>query len=536
MSTEAERRRARALENALIANVVVHVLALASMALLLLPALPGGTSAAAGARVACIGEHPWLFRLGWLPWQLCAAADLALAVTMVRARFLPRTSAVLALVFTAIAVVPDQTAEALWVTRGVSLAGAGDVDAYLSFERAIFPWSAGVGALFYTLGALAETACFVRARTWSRALTVVSVPLWAAMLLASLSPLAAAVVPAAWRPSAGFVAGANAVGFALLVPWLVLVSEQVLRRARPDTPSGRRARWRYPRPPQGALRGALAAGCDAVANSRFLERALGLLPVPEMLSDITDVIYVNYLVPAAAAEPFVPEGLALQRLGPGKDHALFTFLSYRHGGFGPGLLGPLRRLLPSPVQSNWRVHVVDPVSGRRGVTFLTNAVSMLPHALGARLLSGGMPMHLFDRASITRADDGATILVLDPGTGSAPDARCALRPSSQPPALSGAWQACFGDFRGFLAYCVPQDRALSSDPLLSRVVRQEIHLGIPLDACTPLEGTVVSAAARAIAGDAAPLCFHVAAVSFRFAGEHHDPLGPQPAPAAGVNQ
>jgi len=42
--------------------------------------------------------------------------------------------------------------------------------------------------------------------------------------------------------------------------------------------------------------------------------------------------------------------------------------------------------------------------------------------------------------------------------------------------------------------------------------------------CEPLEGEVRSRAARALAGDAAPVCFRVAKVAFRFTGEEHGPL------------
>jgi hypothetical protein len=75
-----------------------------------------------------------------------------------------------------------------------------------------------------------------------------------------------------------------------------------------------------------------------------------------------------------------------------------------------------------------------------------------------------------------------------------------------------------------LAYCVPQDRAMSSQPWHARITRQEIHLGIPLAACEPLAGTVVSQAAQAFVGNATPFCFRVAQVAFRFDREEHDPL------------
>jgi hypothetical protein len=496
--------RERWLERALIANFAVHGTALVAMAALLLAVLPGGGHPDA-ERIAGIAAHPWWFRAGWLPWQLCAAADLALALAMLRVRWLPRAPAIAVVALTAAAVVPDQYAQAVWITRGVELAQS-DPAAYLALERAIFPYTAGWAALFYTLAALGWTACFAQAGTWSRALTVLSVPLWATMAAAVAGPLIGA-------PPA-FVSIANGLGFLQLQLWLALVTEQVLRRARPFEPHGRLARWRHPG------RGPLARCADLVANSRLAGALLAPLPELAMRSDITDVVYVNYLLPAGRAAALVPPGLELQRLGRDGRWALFTFLTFRHGQFGPAVLGPLRRLLPSPIQTNWRIHVVDPVTGHRGITFLTNAIASTPFALAARLLTEGMPMHVLAGAELVRDGDALRVR-LDPGAGTAPDAELALR-RCEPPALSGAWAECFADYRSFLAYCVPQDRALSSQPWRHRISRQEIDLGIPLDACTPMTGAVSSRAAAAIAGDAPPLCFHVARVAFAFSAELHD--------------
>jgi hypothetical protein len=63
---------------------------------------------------------------------------------------------------------------------------------------------------------------------------------------------------------------------------------------------------------------------------------------------------------------------------------------------------------------------------------------------------------------------------------------------------------------------------MSSQPWYQRVTRQEIQLGIPLEACEPLAARVVSDAAQTIAGEAQPLCFHVARVAFRFDREAYD--------------
>jgi hypothetical protein len=497
--------RDRWLERALIANFVIHGVALIAMAALLLPVLPGGSASGDLDRIAGIAAHPWRFRLGWLPWQLCAVADLGLAAAMIGVAWLPRVPAIAVLVLTLAAVLPDQYAQAVWITRGVELAH-GDPARYLAFERQIFPLTASWGALLYTLAALGWTWCFARGGAWSRALSIFSAPLWLTMAVAVTSPVLGA--------SPGFTSIANAAGFLQLQVWLALVTEQVLRRARPFEPHGRLARWRHPG------RGPLARAADAIANSRLASALLEPLPAPAMRSDLTDVVYVNYLVPAEIAERLVPPGLALQRLGPDRRWALFTFLTYRHGHFGFARLGALRRLMPSPIQTNWRIHVTDPGTGHRGVYFVTSAITHTLQAVVARLITEGMPMHVLRRGEIVH-DGDALRVTLDPGAGTAPDAELTLSFTS-PPELSGAWAACFTDYRSFLAYCVPQDRAMSSQPLRHRISRQEIDLGIPLDACAPLTGRVSSRAASAIAGDAEPVCFHVPRVTFRFSIEAHD--------------
>jgi hypothetical protein len=220
----------RALELALLFNFLIHGVALVAMAALLAPMLPGGGAVPDLERVAAIAAHPWRFRVGWLPWQLCAVSDLLLALAMVRVRWLPRAGSLFVLGATVIAVVPDQYGEAMWITRGVTLAQA-NPEAYLDYERRIFPYTAVWGALFYTIAGLGWTWCFARARTWSRALTLLSFSLWPTMLVAVGAPL----LPAPYRPSAAFVAGANAVGFVQLQLWLGLVTQAVLRRARPTS-------------------------------------------------------------------------------------------------------------------------------------------------------------------------------------------------------------------------------------------------------------------------------------------------------------
>src|SRR5262249_8404586 len=208
--------------------------------------------------------------------------------------------------------------------------------------RAVFVW----GGTLYLCMALGWTWCFASAGTWSRFLTVLSCITWSLLAIGS----AALLLPEEFQPTLRLVSAATAAGLALLLLWLALVAELVLRRARPEEKHGRLAPWRHP------WRGLTGRAVEMLGNSRLLRAYCEWLPQVAFLSDITDVIYVNYLVEADRLEPFVPLGLELQRLGRTGRYALFTHLTYRHGHFGPRLFGPLRRLLPSPVHSNWRIY------------------------------------------------------------------------------------------------------------------------------------------------------------------------------------
>jgi hypothetical protein len=517
MNTPTNSTTDRFLERATLTNFAIHGIAMVTMALVLARMLPGGGETNDIVRITMIAEHPWRFRLGWLPWQLCAVVDLWFAIALLRAQWIPKVPAAFSVLFTMAAVVPDQLAQALWITRGISMAQdavkSGSFDAYLAFESEIFVWTASWGAFFYTLAALGWTACFAKTPAWSRLLTWLSIPTWAVMLFVTT----ALFFPPHMRPAPEIIAAGNALGFTLLQVWLGLVGEGVLRRRRPPSTHGRLAVWRYP---GNHILGRLV---DVIANSRLVAAFLEPLPDPAMLSDITNVVYINYLVPAEKLLPLVPEGLELQRLGPDGKYGLFTFLTYNHGHFGFRILGPLRRFMPSPLQTNWRIHVRDPRTGHQGIYFVTNAITNGFQALGARLLAKGMPMHVLHEGEIRRDEQGIVHLRLDPGTGSAPDAAATLSLGKEPN-LDGPWKECFTNFRQFLAYCVPQDRALSTQPWAHEVTRQEIQLGIPLEHCEPLEGHVESKAAAAIIGEAQPLCFRVPNVAFRFEEEAIDPL------------
>ncbi|MGE8425086.1 MAG: hypothetical protein ACN6PI_19780, partial [Sphingobacterium siyangense] len=63
-----------------------------------------------------------------------------------------------------------------------------------------------------------------------------------------------------------------------------------------------------------------------------------------MKSEISHVVYLNWMVPLARIQQFVPPGITLDPVG---NHVLFSVLTYRHGHFGPAKLYHLQSLYGS---------------------------------------------------------------------------------------------------------------------------------------------------------------------------------------------
>lgn len=153
-----------------------------------------------------------------------------------------------------------------------------------------------------------------------------------------------------------------------------------------------------------------------------------------------------------------------------------------HGHLGPARLGRWRRLLPSPLQSNWRVCVRHARTGVDGAYFLSTAIGRTPHALGARILAEGLPMHVLGRDSRLVVEGGRIDLLPDPGRGSAPAAEASLVPLPERPA-DGPWRPAVASYEEMPAHCVPQDRALSSSHgVVVRYGRRSPSASLPRDA------------------------------------------------------
>jgi hypothetical protein len=103
-----------------------HVLALAGMLGLLLPGVDPGRFSVA-ERAGYVASHAWVWRLGWLPWQLSALSNLWVCVALWRwsaqagvAR--AQRAAGWALAWFVIAAIPEQWTELLLVTSFVDAA------------------------------------------------------------------------------------------------------------------------------------------------------------------------------------------------------------------------------------------------------------------------------------------------------------------------------------------------------------------------------------------------------------------------------
>ena len=203
------------------------------------------------------------------------------------------------------------------------------------------------------------------------------------------------------------------------------------------------------------------------------------LPFLTLHSDVRDVVYVSWLVDAEAAQRLLPAGVTLWQRG-GKTP--FTVLTYRHGHFGPALLGPLRKLLPSPLQSNWRLYLDHTPPGAPAVPcvyFLKNIMDSLPHALGTRLFSDILPTHLADNMTLEVTATQARCSIAS-GAGSAPllDVQADITAKR---GLDADWQQLFGNWRDAVAFLACQDAAIAHVPRNGKLVFGEIDLPVDVD-------------------------------------------------------
>lgn len=240
----------------------------------------------------------------------------------------------------------------------------------------------------------------------------------------------------------------------------------------------------YLHPHPGSTGRLIARLANSTRLANWRHAVMSRLPFATLASEVVDVIYVSWLVDAQAAQALLPPGLTLfQRDGL----TPFTVLTYRHGHFGPRLAGPLRRLMPSPLQSNWRLYLDHAPAGAPQVPtvfFLKNVMDSLPHALGTRLFSDILPTHL--AAGMTHGvDDKTAHCAIVTGAGNAPalDVQAQVAGAR---ALDDEWRALFGSWDEAVAHLACQDAAVAYVPRNGRLALGEISLPVELAKVLPL--------------------------------------------------
>ncbi|CDG83375.1 hypothetical protein [Janthinobacterium agaricidamnosum] len=198
-------------------------------------------------------------------------------------------------------------------------------------------------------------------------------------------------------------------------------------------------------------------------------------------------------------------------------------LTYRHGHFGPALLGPLRTLFPSPMQSNWRLYLEQAPAGAPQVStvfFLKNIMNSLVYALGTRLFSDVLPTHL--AASFTHRSEGGVVESgIVPGAGSAPALACAARVGHDK-SLAPVFAEAFGNWQNAVQFIACQDAAIAHVERLGRLALGEIQLPVDLAHVLPLQlepGAAQCSLLAQLPVSEGPFGFMVPAVKFHVLSE-----------------
>ncbi|KOQ69223.1 hypothetical protein [Stenotrophomonas maltophilia] len=249
-----------------------------------------------------------------------------------------------------------------------------------------------------------------------------------------------------------------------------------------------------------------------------LRRALSRRwPMPALASDVRDVIYASWWVDVRHAPSPPPGHHYVVHAG----RTPYTILSYRHGHSGPALAGPLRALMPSPQQSNWRWYLRrdDDPDGTPVVLFDRNVMDQLAFVAGARAFSDAMQPHLSVRFAHVLGADGGGHTLIEGGHGSAP----ALRLQWQVAAGwdDATWSAAFGGHHALLRFLTCQDEAIART-CDGHWASTRIDLPVELTHLRPLhlQGTLQCPRLQAM-GVALPdgLAFHLPRVPFRVVSE-----------------
>ncbi|MBQ0752980.1 MAG: DUF2071 domain-containing protein [Gammaproteobacteria bacterium] len=228
---------------------------------------------------------------------------------------------------------------------------------------------------------------------------------------------------------------------------------------------------------------------NLIANSELLaaiRRAiLSRLPFMQMESDVSNIIYLNWVIESRVSVEQIPQGVSLIE----KDgKTILTALTYNHGHFGPSFLGRIRKLLPSPIQSNWRFYVSgfpNDNGATKVVFFIKNTFSSVIYSVITRVFSDALPSHVAKLLQHTK-QGGAYTTRIESGKGSAPELFSVVKETDRkvlPPDL----ERFFSSWGEAVSVLSLQDSAICPVEGLSVVAHAGISLPIETSNIVPLE-------------------------------------------------
>jgi hypothetical protein len=523
----------RALMVALLFSIVVHGLGLLTMATMLRPGVADNFTSLEQAQYIAGNVATW--RIGWLPWNLSALANLAFGIILVAwAGKQPGQRAVLmaefALLFTVVAVIPDQYGEFLMDTELVDLArGAAAfpvgeenllLESFVTRKQEILTMLGFKANNYYVVMSLFWLFTVLSASKESRVrdafigVTTVACVLFIGVSAASLERSAG--------PTEGLLGQfwvmmlLNGMAFPLLLVQMALLGMVIgeVHAGRHPADDWHLHEFRSPRR-------AWFSVLDFCINSRGLRDLLRpmaiVAPMPTLKSDIENVVYLNWMVPVERVEAMLPSPLKLD-VRNGKTAV--SLLTYQHGHFGPALFGPLRSWLPSPYQSNWRFYIEpeNQDATRDAIYFFKTSISEWPHALGSRLMSDGLPSHLTE--SFTHVREGAVVTSeMKSGQGSAPDLYSCVTCGGEKE-LPGDFESEFGTWESAVQFLVEQNRGVSVLAGMGEVYESLIDIPIAVSEVESAKCEEYrSDWLKDVTKDCEVFAFVVPALSFRALGE-----------------
>lgn len=484
------------LQWALLFSWLVHGLGLLTMAVMLQPGLADFVPLK--ARAEYIQNYPLIWTLGWLPWNLAALANLCISIQLIRwvrsrEGAVGLGAAVLSLVFTVLAVIPDQGGEFLMVTRHVQWAKAAThsgselaLTGFRQSERQLLGYLGLWANNAYVLMGLFWTLAVVAVSSWERAKTL----LWLTgastlffILMSVLTYVRSYGDDQSWLARFEIMVLVNAFAFPLLQLQFLAFADTIGDVQSQDYPATDAAAHRFVWPyesPYPKLTGLL----ETVLNSKGLRdfmRPLAQLSSPVLKSNIENVVYLNWLVPTERVKHLLPEPLAFDEF---QSQTVVSLLTYRHGHFGPAIFGPLRWLLPSPTQSNWRFYVLpeNKQAARDGIYFFKTMLSQPLYTFGSRLLSDGLPSHwapTLIHECVRRPGHDMLWTVIEAGRSNAPDLRAELR-TVEARVLPESWSRAFESWEQAVQYLIEQNRGLNVHPHIGQVIESRISIPITL--------------------------------------------------------